>query len=77
MCFSELGYIYTPDKKKHAVQVSLEWISNYTSCFSSRPPFVCKLLRREKKFDNVAQEVDLPLWNLGEGGEDPLDYGFR
>jgi hypothetical protein len=24
MCFSELGYIYAPDKKKHAVQVSLE-----------------------------------------------------
>ena len=23
------------------------------------------------------QEIDLPLWAHGEGGNDPKDYGFR
>ncbi len=23
------------------------------------------------------QEVDLPLWSLGEDGKDPKDFGFR
>ena len=31
--------------------------------------------RKGKK--HPVQEVDFPIWNFGEGGVDPDDYGFR